>query len=116
MGLLYNPDVPPTLAWKVPIESIAMDTSIWYGDGKIYAGETSGFMTAWDAKTGALAWRTPVKGAAGYCGCYYMGLVIHGSLDNNLYAIDADTGEIVWTYNPGTFWEFGQPAQPLLTE
>jgi outer membrane protein assembly factor BamB len=100
-----NPDAPK-FAWSVPIETIAVDSSVWYGGGLVYTGETTGFIKAFNARTGALAWSTAATGLRGYAGSYYMGRVLHGGQDNSFYCLNATTGEVLWVFNPQTFWGF----------
>jgi outer membrane protein assembly factor BamB len=57
-----------------------------------------------DALTGELIWRVPATGGALYGATYVDGKLVWGALDNNMHCWDADTGELLWTYNPGTWY------------
>jgi eukaryotic-like serine/threonine-protein kinase len=106
VGYDFSDPNNPKVAWKSPIETLAVDSSCWYGDGKVYASENAGFIVAYNARTGAVVWRTPNKGQPGFAGSYYMGRVLHGGQDGNFYCMNSTTGEVMWIFNPGTFWSF----------
>lgn len=72
--------------------------------GRVYIGNTDGFVYSFGAKDGKLAWRhktggfvysspavSPVRGGTIYAGSY----------DGKLYAFDARTGNVKWTRNSG---------------
>ncbi len=63
-----------------------------------------------DAYTGVLYWKTFVNGDLPYTyGSFVLksspavvnGIVYVGSLDANMYALDANTGNIIWNYTTG---------------
>jgi outer membrane protein assembly factor BamB len=72
--------------------------------GRVYIGNTDGFVYSFGAKDGKLAWRhktgsyvysspavSPVRGGTVYAGSY----------DGKLYAFDARTGNVKWTRKSG---------------
>ncbi len=69
-----------------------------FAQGRIYA--TTGFAQAiaLDAKTGAEIWRQPVPGPARTPPTVRGGLVYVVTVDNHLFALNADTGKQEWTY------------------
>jgi outer membrane protein assembly factor BamB len=63
-----------------------------------------GFIRAVDALTGNIVWTAPVTTSTVFGDSYYNGMFIQGGLDNNMRAWNATTGELLWTYNPNTFY------------
>ncbi len=99
-----NPASLPKRAWSTYVSGSGSDGSgIQYGDGKVYPGTFESHQMALDAKTGAVVWNTNTKAAMIFSGTYYDGKFFRGGAhDNTFYAFDADTGKIIWTYQPGT--------------
>jgi len=101
---LDDPSQPPTLVWNRTNENIYGDmTAMAYADGKLFAGADN-FLICIDALTGTTLWITPSTGYISFGASYIDGKFIHGALDNNMHCWDADTGELLWTYNPGTWY------------
>ncbi|MGJ8564827.1 MAG: PQQ-binding-like beta-propeller repeat protein [Alphaproteobacteria bacterium] len=69
-----------------------------FADGKIYVTSGLGLIKALDAQTGAEVWRkrlpTPMHSAPKVSG----GRLFAVSDDNELFAVDANTGDVLWTY------------------
>jgi outer membrane protein assembly factor BamB len=110
-----NPSKPPTLAWETPVPgSGSVGSGIQYGDGKVFPGSFEPHQMALDAKTGQVLWDTETKGAMTFSGSYYQGKFLRGGgHDNTFYCFDAETGKILWTFNPGTqygYWSSGCAA------
>ncbi|MCK5628755.1 PQQ-binding-like beta-propeller repeat protein, partial [Candidatus Bathyarchaeota archaeon] len=104
---LSDPAQPPTVAWVSPVAGRDEANQIKaYGDGKLFVSGSLAHVCALDVKTGELLWTAQTQGVMNYRGSYYDGLYLQGALDNTFYAINAETGEIEWTYNPGTYWGF----------
>jgi outer membrane protein assembly factor BamB len=103
---LPDPSKPPTLAWNRTLEyDVGHGYIIAYGEGKIFVGTEDGLINGIDAKTGNVIWQSPSTSTSHiYGGVYIDGKVIHGGLDNNMYAWNATTGQKLWTYNPGTWY------------
>lgn len=99
-----NPQQQPTLVWETYVSGSGLvGSGIQYGDGKVFPGSFESHQVALDAKTGAVLWDTNTMGAMLFSGTYYDGKFFRGGThDNTLYAFNADNGEILWTYNPGT--------------
>ena len=107
-----NPTEPPTIAWETYTSgSTASGTGIQYGDGKVFPGSFEPHQIALDAKTGDIIWDTETKGAMSFSGSYYEGKLLKaGEHDNTFYCFDAETGNILWEFNPGTqfgYWVSG---------
>jgi len=110
-----NPDEPPTLAWETPVPgSISSGTGIQYGDGRVFPGTFETYQLALNATTGEVLWETETTSAMSFSGSYYEGKLLKaGEQDNTFYCFDAETGEILWKYNPGTqlgYWVSGSAA------
>lgn len=106
---LPDPSKPPILAWNRPsggnYVGIGNELVRAYGDGKLFLGGTiDNSLICVDALDGTTLWKTPSTGSFFYGASYVDGKLIHGELDNNMRAWDADTGELLWTYNPGTWY------------
>lgn len=99
-----NPSKPPTLAWETYIPgSTTSGTGIQYGDGKVFPGSFEPHQMALDAKTGRVLWDTETGGAMSFSGSYFQGKLLKAAEhDNTFYAFDAESGKILWKYNPGT--------------
>ena len=110
-----DPSKPPALIWEVPVPgSGASGTGIQYGDGKVFPGSFEPHQMALDAKTGKVIWGTLTTGAMTFSGSYYHGKLLKaGEHDNMFYCFDAETGKILWKFNPGTqfgYWASGCAA------
>ncbi len=99
-----DPQNPPTLAWASYVSgSGSVGSGLQYGDGKVFCGSFETHQVALDAKTGATVWDTNTKASMVFSGAYADGKFFRGGAhDNTFYAFDANTGKIIWTYNPGT--------------
>ncbi len=110
-----NPTEPPTLEWETYISgSTSSGTGIQYGDGRVFPGSFEPHQIALNATTGEVLWDTETTGAMSFSGSYYEGKLLKaGETDNTFYCFDAETGEILWEYNPGTqlgYWISGSAA------
>jgi len=68
-------------------------------EGKVYAGSRDGTMYAIYAEgpeVGNLAWEYPTQGPILYSAAYKDGVVFFASNDSYAYALDANTGDLVW--------------------
>ncbi len=102
---LPDPTQPPILVWNRTSELNVHPGYSCYGDGKVFIGDAhGGFLRAIDARTGTQIWKVGVTTSFIYGMSYYEGKIIHGGLDNNMRAWNANTGELLWTYNPGGYY------------
>jgi quinohemoprotein ethanol dehydrogenase len=91
-----------------------------YGEGMLFEGQGDGTITAFNATNGAVVWKTLINtaGVSTYAPAtpvYYDGLVYtslsgneYGQLRGAIYAYDAKTGALVWTWYAVPF--AGQPG------
>ena len=74
--------------------------------GRVYLGNTDGFVYSFVAKNGELAWRhgtgSYVYAAPAVANVPKFGPTVYiGSYDGNFYALDARSGNVKWTYSAG---------------
>jgi outer membrane protein assembly factor BamB len=72
--------------------------------GRVYLGNTDGFVYSFGAKDGKLAWRHKTGGyvySSPAISPVLGGTVYAGSYDGKLYAFDARTGSVRWTHKSG---------------
>jgi outer membrane protein assembly factor BamB len=110
-----DPTNPPTLAWETHVSGGAsVGSGVQYGDGIVFPGSFEPHQMALDAKTGEVLWDVETKSGMIFAGVYYQGKFFRGGpFDNTLYCFNAFTGEIDWTFNPGThngYWCSGLSA------
>ncbi len=103
---------PPVLEWETYISgSTGSGTGIQYGDGRVFPGSFEPHQVALNATTGEILWDTETTGAMCFSGSYYEGKLLKAAeQDNMFYCFDAETGNILWEYNPGTqlgYWVSG---------
>jgi len=102
-----DPSKAPTLAWNrtsMGLNIYGDMTPMAYGNGKLFCGTYRFNVVCVDAKTGTTVWQQPTTGGAFYSASFTDGKFIWGGLDNNMRAWDANTGKLLWTYNPGTWY------------
>jgi outer membrane protein assembly factor BamB len=110
-----DPSNPPTLAWETYVSGGAsVGSGVQYGDGIVFPGSFEPHQMALDAKTGDVLWDVETKSGMIFAGAYYQGKFFRGGpFDNMLYCFNATSGEIMWTFNPGTpdgYWCTGLAA------
>ncbi|MEJ2271349.1 MAG: PQQ-binding-like beta-propeller repeat protein [Candidatus Bathyarchaeota archaeon] len=110
-----NPSESPRIEWETYVSgSITSGTGIQYGEGRVFPGSFEPHQVALNASTGVVLWDTETTGAMSFSGSYYEGKLLKaGEQDNVFYCFDAETGEILWKYNPGTqlgYWVSGSAA------
>ncbi len=103
---------PPVLEWETYISgSTGSGTGIQYGDGRVFPGSFEPHQVALNATTGEILWDTETTGAMCFSGSYYEGKLLKAAeQDNTFYCFDAETGNILWEYNPETqlgYWVSG---------
>jgi quinohemoprotein ethanol dehydrogenase len=99
------------LAWSTELDTNrGQETTPLVVDGRVYLTTAWSKVYALDGKTGAILWKydPKVPGDAGVKGCcdvvnrgaaYYDGKVYVGTFDGRLVALDANSGQPVWTTN-----------------
>jgi outer membrane protein assembly factor BamB len=99
-----EPSNPPTLEWETYVEDGGtVGSGVQYGDGKVFPGAYGPHQVALDARTGDEMWNTNTKSPMVFSGAYYEGKFFRGGgHDNTLYCFNADSGEILWTFDPQT--------------
>jgi outer membrane protein assembly factor BamB len=107
-----NPTEPPVMEWEKHVPgSTSSGTGIQYGDGRVFPGSFETHQVALNATTGEVLWDTQTTGAMSFSGSYYEGKLLKAcEHDNTFYCFDAETGKILWRYNPGThlgYWISG---------
>jgi outer membrane protein assembly factor BamB len=101
---LTDASQPPTLAWnRTDKQDYGTETAIVYGDGVLVVSTSDNFIRGIDAKNGNTIWTTPTKDSMGYGSSYIDGKIVHGGLDGYMHAWNIHTGELLWSYSPGTF-------------
>ena len=81
----------------------SQESSPAFGFNKVYVGSDDG-LYAFDAATGALAWKYPLAALVGFSSPVVVSsgtsppLVLIGSADMKVHAVDANTGAGVWTH------------------
>ena len=68
------------------------------GDGKLFVSSGLGLMQAYDAATGAILWQTPTRTPLQSAPTYADGRVFAITDDNEIFAFNANSGEVLWTY------------------
>ncbi len=111
----FNPSQPPLAVWKTFVSGSGKTGSgIQYGDGKIFPGAFESHQMALNARTGEVVWDTDTTGPMLFSGTYADGKFFRGGThDNVFYAFDANSGDLLWTYNPQTidgYWCSGTAA------
>jgi len=79
-----------------------------YGDGRIYVAMGFGAIAALDAANGDELWRADTSGPMHAPPTFAGGRVFAVTFDNEIYAIDAESGEVQWTYQ-----SLSEPARIL---
>ena len=107
------------LTWKILTKGIVRSRPAIFGE-LVYFASDDGYLYAVEAQSGTEAWRTDIGNfmprdkreklgtSTDPTGYDYLqsspvveGQIYIGSLDGNLYALDADTGKINWTFKTG---------------
>lgn len=84
-----------TTLWDLDTEKTEIDSTAAVGWGKVFITGTNGFH-AIDQNTGNVLWQNPdIKGMSSPA--LYDGMVIVGAANGNIYCLDADTGDVLWS-------------------
>jgi len=97
----------PTLAWNRSDLWDGWTSYGWntYGDGRLFIRQPGLRLQALNATTGSVLWAVPTKGRLVFGGVYHEGVFLSGSLDGGESGWDGATGKLLWTFNPGTYWD-----------
>lgn len=79
-------------------DKVALGGGVAVADGKVYVTSGYGFIAAFDAATGAEAWRTPSETPFHAAPTVAGGRVFAVNNDSELMALDAGTGAVLWTH------------------
>ena len=90
-------------AWRVRAtgdgeESDPLGGGLAFGDGRLYATTGFGEVLALNPSDGALLWRAEANGPIRSAPAFSAGRVFVISIDNQLEALDAATGQILWSH------------------
>jgi outer membrane protein assembly factor BamB len=106
---LANPAQPPTLVWdrtdELDYGDYGSEAIEGYGDDVIVVNTPYNYIRGVDATTGKTLWTTTstisdwVYGSSSIDGVWG-----RGDLNGIFYGYNVTTGELMWTYNPGTFY------------
>jgi outer membrane protein assembly factor BamB len=107
----YFPDAskPPTLLWsrseQPDFGRYGVERAKVYGDGILVLTTGYQYLLGVNATTGETIWATPTKISQWIYGMsVHAGVIGFGGLDGNFYGWNLTTGELMWTYNPGTYY------------
>jgi outer membrane protein assembly factor BamB len=76
----------------------AIGGGLSYDSGRLFVSSGYGVMIALDAQNGAEIWRTKTRTPLHSAPTISGGRVYAGTDDNEIFAFDADKGEVLWTY------------------
>jgi outer membrane protein assembly factor BamB len=89
-----SPETNTTL-WDLDTEKTEIDSTAAVGWGKVFITGTNGFH-AIDQNTGRILWQDPdIRGMSSPA--LFDGKVIVGAANGNVYSLDADTGDVLWS-------------------
>lgn len=113
------------LCWECPVKEAVLG-AVTIDNGIAYIGASDHTFRAIDVKTGKLRWEyTDVKGYIETRPLIYEGKVIFGAWDNNLYALDKESGRELWKWNgnltrmhfsPAAVWPVAAKGKVFITD
>ena len=106
---LANPSQPPTLVWNRTNEAdygkYGVESGVIYGSGVVVYNTQYNYIKGVDAKTGKTLWTTATTVSDWVYGSSVIdGVFGRGDLNGNFYGWNITTGELMWTYNPGSYY------------
>jgi outer membrane protein assembly factor BamB len=114
-GTLYAIDIASATAiWSLPVNS-GYANGPTYENGSIFIGSSdvntlsNNYMFALNASTGAQVWKVNA-GPWDQIGAVNNGVLYEGSFDKNLYAFKEATGEKIWNFTAGDYFDSGGPT------
>ncbi|MEZ5932802.1 MAG: PQQ-binding-like beta-propeller repeat protein [Alphaproteobacteria bacterium] len=92
-----------TLRWQKTHEDLALDDSVFGGgiafdQGRLFVTLTTGDVIGLDAKNGGEIWRQPLTLPLRSAPAVADGVVLVLTADNQVYALDSDTGQPTWRH------------------
>jgi outer membrane protein assembly factor BamB len=92
---LTNPE-NPTVVWRA--NRIRASEMLAVADGIVFMGSNEWGAYALDADDGSLLWNIPLEHPLGFSGAYdhERGVLYAGAVGGAMYAIQGDTGEVLW--------------------
>ena len=113
------------LCWECPAKEAVLG-AVTIDNGIAYIGASDHTFRAIDVNTGKLRWEyTDVKGYIETRPLIYEGKVIFGAWDNNLYALDKESGRELWKWNgnltrmhfsPAAVWPVAANGKVFITD
>jgi len=113
------------LCWECPAKEAVLG-AVTIDNGIAYIGASDHTFRAIDVKTGKLRWEyTDVKGYIETRPLIYEDKVIFGAWDNNLYALDKESGRELWKWNgnltrmhfsPAAVWPVAANGKVFITD
>jgi len=113
------------LCWEYPAKEAVLG-AVTIDNGIAYIGASDHTFRAIDVKTGKLCWEyTDVKGYIETKPLIYEDKVIFGAWDNNLYALDKESGRELWKWNgnltrmhfsPAAVWPVAANGKVFITD
>lgn len=113
------------LCWEYTAKEAVLG-AVTIDNGIAYIGASDHTFRAIDVKTGKLRWEyTDVKGYIETRPLIYEGKVIFGAWDNNLYALDKESGRELWKWNgnltrmhfsPAAVWPVAANGKVFITD
>ena len=113
------------LCWEYTAKEAVLG-AVTIDNGIAYTGASDHTFRAIDVKTGKLRWEyTDVKGYIETRPLIYEGKVIFGAWDNNLYALDKESGRELWKWNgnltrmhfsPAAVWPVAANGKVFITD
>lgn len=111
-GLLYGLNLAGKELWVYTCES-GFEASATISHNKVYIGDMAGQMHCLNLETGTLLWSFKtdgqIMGSANIYNLEGKEIILFGSYDYFLYALDANLGEVLWKYESDNFIN-GAPA------
>jgi len=92
---------PSTLVWQAPLgndETDAIGGGLAYESDRVFVTQASGKVVGLDANTGKTLWTRSLKTPLRSAPATVPGMVLVITVDSQLFALEAATGEIVWRH------------------
>lgn len=83
--------------WEFEIEEGFVSSPAWH-QGKIYVGDMAGMLYCID-ENGTEVWRYETRGEISSGANFFESVVLFGSQDAKLYALDQESGELKWAHS-----------------